>query len=239
MPVRRSVFSALAVLLLASPAIADVITVPNYSFENPVTPFATPSIDVWQSSFGYASQTAGVFVNTGTDAADHITNLDQNQAAFMFQVTGLSLSQTLSDTFQAGSTYQLTVGIQGGGGMPLNAPMALELYYLDGGGNPVPVATSTVLNTNPAGNNITFLPDRQLLMANPVLPGDPEVGKNIGVALVQTQTAAGQYYWDLDNVRLATVPEPGSIALLAAGGLGLCVLARRRMLAKRACAAGG
>jgi hypothetical protein len=212
---------------------SDPISVPNYSFENPTTPFATPSIDIWQSSFGYASQTMGVFLNTGTDAADHITNLDQNQGAFMFAVPGLSLSQTLSTTYEVGQHYILTTGIQGGGGMPVGFPMEMELYYLDGGGNQVPVATSTVLNSN--AGTITFLPDQTLTSAA-VGAGDAFAGKNIGVSFIQTNNG-GQAYWDLDNVRLTAVPEPGTVALLAAGSLGLLAFARRRLFAKKAAAA--
>ena len=150
----RLLFSAFAVLLLASPALSVAINVPNYSFESPTTPFVTPSIDVWQSSYGYASNTAGVFVNSGTDSADHITNLDGNQAAFMVAAQGLSLSQTLSDTFQVGQHYTLTTSIQGDQNMPLNSTMEMELFYMSGG-SMVPVGIDTVQNSF-SGSGPTF-----------------------------------------------------------------------------------
>ena len=103
----------------------------------------------------------------------------------MFSNPGLEISQQLPNTFQVGQSYQLTVGIEGGGyGMVLGCPMEIGLYYLDGGGNQVMVGTTTVLNDIPAGN-ITDLPDRQLIIPA-VAASDPWAGQNIGVALIQT-----------------------------------------------------
>ena len=62
--------------------------------------------------------------------------LTHQQAAFVYDTPGLELSQTLSSTFQVGQSYQLTVGIAGGGGgMQLGSSMEIGLYYLDGNGN--------------------------------------------------------------------------------------------------------
>jgi hypothetical protein len=228
-------FAALAVLPFASPALSNTIPVLNSSFESPSTPYATAQIDDWQDSYGTADQSVGVFLNSPSGTSSYITNLSGSQGAFMFSAPGLSISQTLSNTYQVGQTYQLAVGIEGGGnGMPLNFPMTMELFYLDGGGNKVSVGSPTTVYNDNTGT-ITYLPDRVLTTA-PVGASDPWAGKNIGIELLQTNSdvSLSPFYWDIDNVRLQTVPEPGSMALLAAAGLSCFVLQRRRLLATQA-----
>ena len=238
---RRSLFSALAVLLLASPAPADTIPIPNGSFEAPIVngaPYATPNMSDWQKSpppawwtdKGYTSDqwnnAVGTFVNVPYAWIDNLdpsggTSVHQ-QAAFVFSDLGLQISQTLSTTYQVGSSYQLTVGIEGGGyGMALGVPMQIELYYLDGGGNQVPVGTTTVLNDLTlagTGDYITHLPDRVLTIPA-VAASDPWAGQNIGVALVQTAgTANAGGYWDIDNVRLVAITASTAVWTGAAVG---------------------
>jgi hypothetical protein len=159
----------------------------------------------------------------------------------MFATPGLQLSQTLSSTFQVGQSYQLTVGIAGGSGeygaMAVGTPMQIALYYLDGGGNQVLVDPYTVYSTAlPAVGYVNSLTDYQVTIPA-VAASDPWAGRNIGVALIQPYTAPlDGSYWDIDNVRLAVVPEPGSIVLLAAG-LTMLVLGRRWASRKRTRAA--
>ena len=244
--VRRSLFSAFALLLLTSPAFSGSIPIPNYSFESPtvadVSPYASANIDVWQKSpppaywtqLGYTSDqwynSAGEFYNV---PSPYIDNADGNQVGFMFSNPGLELSQQLSNTFQVGSPYQLTVGIEGGGyGMSPGYPMQIGLYYLNGG-NQVMVGTTTVLNTNTGP--ITHLTDYSVTIPA-VAASDPWAGQSFGIALIQTGGTGTGGYWDIDNVRLATVPEPSSMALLAAG-LSMLVLGRRWLLGKQTTAA--
>ena len=245
MLVRWSFFPALVVLLLASPALSDSIFIPNASFESPVTPPpASPVIDDWQKSpvpdywgaLGYAASdwfnSAGIFPNT----SPFIDNAYGSQVGFMFSNPGLVLSQTLTSTYQIGSPYQLTVGIEGGGyGMSVGYPMQIGLYYMSGGSQTL-LGTTTVLNNN--SGPITHLTDYTLTIP-PVAAIDPWAGQNIGVALIQTggpQELTGGY-WDIDNVRLAPVPEPGTIGLLAAAAVSLFALRRRRLFARRTVAA--
>ena len=91
--------SSVALILLAASLSlrAGTVTVPNYSFESPVTPFADPRIDSWQQIPEPPNQTSGVFLNTPSGSSDHINNCDGNQAAFLFSaileigmVSGLS-----------------------------------------------------------------------------------------------------------------------------------------------------
>ncbi|MGA2035920.1 MAG: PEP-CTERM sorting domain-containing protein [Thermoguttaceae bacterium] len=251
--VRRSLFPALAVLLFASPVLSEMIPIPNGSFEDPTVgnaaPYASPDMSDWQKSpppswwagTGASTdqwyQSVGTFLNVPFEPID---NVDGNQAAFMFSNPGLEISQQLTNTFQVGTSYQLTVGIAGGSyGMAIGCPMEIGLYYLDGSGNQVMAGTTTVVNdaTLAQGSYVTHLTDYQLTIPA-VAASDPWAGQNIGVALIQTadlSNAGG--YWDIDNVRLTatTAPEPGSIALLVAG-LAMLVL-RRRLFAKQTAAA--
>ena len=227
---RRSMFSALAVLLLTSPALSDSISVPNYDFASPYVPDEPPYAaagfsdwvqsppPAWWTADGYTSQqwadSAGLFVNVPYEWIDNLvpsggTSVHQ-QAAFMFATPGLEISQVLASTFRVGTSYRLTVGIQGGGeGMPIGCPMEIGLYYLNATGNQVMVGTATVLNGNSLSSSgsssyINHLPDYSLTIPA-VTAGDPWAGQGIGIALLQTSTTADEGgYWDIDNVRLTT-----------------------------------
>jgi hypothetical protein len=246
---RGSLLSALIVLsLLAAPARSQSLTVPNGSFESPyyamVSPYAGPNIDVWQkapapgwwTAAGYSAEqwtdSAGIFVNvTNTPGITPIDNCDGRQLAFMFSVPGYELYQSLGTTYQVGQSYQLTVGIQGGGyGMQVGCPMAIELYYTDANGNRIPVGATQATNTNSTGV-LSHLTDYTLTIPA-VAASDPWAGQNIGVDLVQSANSSqAGGYWDVDNVRLTASPEPGSMTLLAVAGIGM--LAARRWRASK------
>ncbi len=225
---RRTVLSALAVLLLSSPALSQPvpIPVPNYDFSDPYVanfpPYAVPGTSDWVQSpqpawwttgNGPWQDAVGTFVNVPSEWIDNLvpsggTSVHQ-QAAFMFSDPGLQLSQTLSSTFQVGEAYQLAVSIEGGGqGMPPGTPMEIGLYYLDSSGTQatqVMVRTTTVLNdlalSGSPGSYISHLPDRYLAIPA-VAAGDPWAGQNIGIALIQPNSGTTGGYWDVDNVRL-------------------------------------
>src|SRR5439155_12475624 len=82
---------------------AGSISVPNNSFESPVTVFVDTHIDSWQKSAkppwydesgGYLwDQLTGTFKNTPTNSSDHIDNCDGNQAAWMFAVPEVAIFQ--------------------------------------------------------------------------------------------------------------------------------------------------
>jgi hypothetical protein len=253
----RSLFSTLALLLLTSQLFSQPISVPDFDFSNPAgakdVPFATipstsaglgswqvsPPPTYWTMSGASADQwyeSTGVFYNDPTGA--YITNTSGSQCGYMFANIGMALSQTLSTTYQPGKSYQLTVGLGGGSGrtapMPQGTPIDIGLYYLDGTGNPQFVGTTEVSwsGSLPAGY-VTSLTDYSLTIPA-IGMGDLAAGKNIGVAIFEPATAPTDgSYWDVDNVRLAAVPEPASLAMFAGGGVGLFLL-RRRLFAKRA-----
>ena len=159
-----------------------------------------------------------------------IDNVDGRQAAFMFAPPGYELFQQLAALYEIGQSYHLTVGIVGGGyGMPAGTPMEIRLYYLDAGSNRVTAGATVVTNTNTTGN-LTHLTDYTLDLPA-VTAGDAWAGKAIGIQLISTADFSNaQGYWDIDNVRLTSAPEPASMALTLVGAGALWV--RRRYAAR-------
>lgn len=222
---------------------AATVDIPNGSFESPVyrvAPYATANIDAWQKAAvpawwtqpaEYWTSMAGVFWNV--PGATHIDNVDGEQAAFLFAMPGVELYQDLSAVYEVGQSYQLTGGFQGGGqAMLLGVPVELRLYYRDGDGNRVTLGAAEVLNATDESLPHAAHLDSGQLQTLPVLASDPWAGKSIGVQIVSTvpfQTAGG--YWRIDDIRLASVPEPAS-AFLLMGGATLLTWRRGRGKAK-------
>jgi hypothetical protein len=256
---RSSLFSTFVFLLFASRAFSQSTPIPDFNFLNPpnanlapfaVIPSTSAGIGSWQvppptPGFLFYEETAGsqtaaqatanwynqagVFYNNPSN--QFITNLSSSQGGYIFDTPGLSLTQTLSSTFQVGKPYQLTVALGGGGefgAMPLGDPIQLGLYYMSGGSQTF-VGTTTVMNdgSNWNGSYVDHLTDYSLFIPA-VLPGDPWANQNIGVALIEPDSAYGSAsFYDIANVRLNAVPEPGSVALLLAAGLSIFGMCRR------------
>jgi hypothetical protein len=208
---------------------AASVAVPNYSFENPPTAFADTNIVDWvksptpfwydETANGPWAQLTGVFANSPPDSPnnDHIVNCDGNQGAFLFALPGVALFQdqaaatnsTFNPTFDVNKAYDLTVGVIGnGGGMSNGVTLQLWIYYRDASSNMIPIAATTVTNSD------TQFPDRNHFIDFtahlPIVQAtDPWAGKNIGVEIISTvdfSLAGG--YWDLDNVRLISSQKP-------------------------------
>ncbi|MEI9894981.1 MAG: PEP-CTERM sorting domain-containing protein [Chthoniobacter sp.] len=211
-----------------------VIPVDNFSFENPTTTFVTTVMPSWQKVSQAADfdpnqgftwdQESGIFVNTPpSSTTDHVTNLDGNQSAYLFSDQGVGIYQTLSATYQLGQSYHLTVGIIGqGGGMPDGATIQIQLYYL------TPDNTMVTLASTTATENATNFPDHTTMFdysadVSTVGLFDVWLGRPIGIEIISPETGAAFLggYWDVDDVRLTSAPEPASAALLAIGGLAL------------------
>lgn len=239
--------TALAVGLatVAGSVQAQLLNIPNASFESPPTGFVSININSWQkapkpgyfdeSAFGFLwIQTAGIFANTAPGAPDHIDNVAGNQSAYLLAFPGVTLSQDLSSStgkFQPGFSYDLTVGLLGKGMADGNF-FTLSLYYRDGGNNQVPVNSLPIIYTAAGLPSTTHLTDFTVHLPA-VQPGDAWAGKDIGVEM-QSVFGTGAGYWDVDNVRLTAtaVPEPVSVGVTALG-LGGLVLARH-LLRRRA-----
>jgi hypothetical protein len=247
---------SLAAVLAAGGALqAATLGVPNGSFESQVAPqtypYITTLVDSWQkapkpawfdeTAYGlYWDQTAGLFQNTPSGATNHIDNMDGNQGLYLLAFPQVSLSQDYNTTdwnhatpthdfnarFEVGMAYRLTVGVIGGaGGMPEGTSMLIGLYYRDVSDSPVMVATTAITYSASTFPNTTHFVDFTVDVPT-VQASDAYAGQQMGVQLITT-SGTGAGYWDVDNARLETVPEPATYGLLALG-LGGLLLARRR-----------
>ncbi len=211
---------------------AAPIPIPNASFESPPTVFVETRIDAWQETAKPASydendgytwdQLTGVFLNTPSPSADHIDNCHGNQAMYLFAVPEVGIFQDYDSVdwldmapthefnaiFEAGKSYNLTVGVIGGGGGMLNgASLELSFYYRDASSNKVTVAATNIVHSTTLFSNTTHFVDCSLDLL-PVRPTDPWAGKYIGVKILSTVPAAqAGGYWDVDNVRLTSIRE--------------------------------
>lgn len=249
---RRSRTAALFVLGTGS-ALAAAIPVPNGSFEAPTPPPGFPvnvKINSWQETpqpawfnpadFGGMTwdQLTGVFPNPAASDPTHIDNADGQQAAYLFAVPGAGLFQDYASvawnettpshafdaTYAVGVAYELNVGVLAGPGMGDGAGLRISLYYRDGTDSMVTVAARDVAFSAAEFPTVTHLNDYQVTLPI-VAANDAWAGQKIGVSI--TVTAPGASYWDVDNVRLAAIPEPQSLALLAVGAGALWFAVRR------------
>lgn len=202
-------------------------TVLNPSFESPGVPDGFPAItiiDSWQKTPdpgfppGQWDQLSGLFENAPVGDPRHIENADGNQVAFLFAVAGVGISQQLGDTFAAGVSYELSLGLRGGGALTPGTTFQIGLFYMDGV-TPVTLA-STVVTATAEFTTTTQLFEVTATTA-PVQPGDAAVGKPIGVQLLAASNngAAGIAYWEADKVAVTAVPEPETYALFFGGAL--------------------
>lgn len=239
---RRISVAALLILMLGNfTTRAATIPVPNGSFEfpvpNPIFPISA-LIDSWQempepgwyatNGSGYSwDQITGLFGNTAPGSANHIDNMDGNCAAWLFAVPEAGYfqdyysvdwndsapSHAFDAIYEVGKSYQMTVGLFGGGaggngGMYLGATLELGLYYRDANSNRIPVAATSLTNSAELFTSNTNLIDFTVTVPT-VTAGDAWAGKHIGIQLLSTVTPELQGgYWDLDNVRLVSTLTP-------------------------------
>ncbi len=205
------------------------VAVPNYSFESPVTQFADPRIDSWQkvaapatfdtNIFGAWDNLAGVFANSSATNVDYIENADGTQLAYLFGYPQMAIFQDNSSidwsnavpthafapVFQAGKTYQLTLGVTSSREKPLTVGSTLEvsLYYRNASNAMVTVASTQITYDTNVFANLSRLVD--FTLQTPVVrTSDPWAGQNIGIKIESTvapQLIGG--VWDVDNVRLS------------------------------------
>ena len=218
--------------LAAVSAPAQLVPVPNHSFELPRTEFAFPMVDSWQTTpkpdwydeeqNGPWFQLVGVFKNSAPTEGDHIPNLEGDQALFLFNIptagvfqdynsvggTNAAPSHEFAARFEPGKSYVLTAGVLGGlGGMTNGASLLMSLYYRDSNGAPVTVAAQPIVHSTNLFRGNPLLIDFSLETAE-VDPSDPWAGQHLGIMFVSTsgaETSGG--YWDLDNVRLRAVEK--------------------------------
>ena len=188
------------------------ILIDNASFEDPAIDLELNPFGVDVSATGWAEidldaefgTHIGVFVNTAEGEEDHFSNSDGNQLAYMTAISGEALEQELEATYKALGLYQLTAAV----GVSYRTPpdpadptytLELALFYLRGQDDSVDIVSRTI---SANGLSSTRLQDFSVVL--PVgQPGDPWIGKPIGVAIRATGSEVGQGgAWVLDNVRL-------------------------------------
>lgn len=226
-------FAAAVAWSCAVPADAGPLSVPNGSFELPATTYVSINITSWQKSPrppGYVeeggflwTQLTGAFKNTPTNSADHIDNMEGTQAIWLFAVPEVALFQDYDSVggtntqstheftaqFLPGHSYEMTVGvIGGGGGMLPGVPLQLSLYFRNAASNRVPVAQATVLHSLSNFPATTHFQDITLRVPT-VRASDPWANRYLGIEFRSTVTTNMEGgYWDLDNVRLVETAEP-------------------------------
>jgi hypothetical protein len=175
--------------------------------DNHVTRWSrTPKPEWYDESGGFTwDQLFGVFKNTEPGAEDHIDNVEGAQAIYLFAVPEAGIYQDQlkpSETFEIGRSYQLTAGLLGGGGMTNGVTLEMSLYFVDGSGNRVTVASTNVTYDTTRFSTRNHLVDIQLDVP-PVRAGDAWAGQPIGLRFLSRvdPTLVGGY-WDIDNVRL-------------------------------------
>ena len=208
---------------------------PNSSFEFPETDFVANEFVGWEKSpqpFWYTDPffpwdyLFGQFLNTTNGASDHIDNIDGRQAAYMFALADVALFQdyiSLGTTnatpshdfnlkYERGNSYNLTVGVLGGGGgMSNGVPFVISFYYRDAASNRVTIASTTITNSKTLFPTNTHFTDFQVQV--PVVKGgEPWAGKHVGVQLASGLTLLDSAlfggYWNVDNIRVQIVRDP-------------------------------
>jgi hypothetical protein len=209
--------------ILANAAVAASISIPNYSFELPTTPFVATVVDSWQQAPSPDFQLTGVFLNVGAPPEPPIDNCDGLQAAYLFANPGVALFQDYDSTdytnqspthafdavFEVGKAYTLTVAVIGGGGAMTNGvTLDLSLYYRDAESNMVTVGDTVIAYTPDLFPSHYHFVDFQAHVPT-VQAGDPWAGQHIGIQLLSTvDPSLASGYWDLDNVRLVSTVTP-------------------------------
>jgi hypothetical protein len=230
----------LAMGLSPDPVRAANIPVLNGSFESPTPtppfPVAT-DVDFWQDEpqpvwfdpdgFGFTwAQTTGAFPNPPEGNPGRLTNMDGAQGGYVLALPGAGMSQELDATYEVGLSYTLTVGMASSSSQQLQVgnTFELSLYYLDALDALVTVASTPITYDTTGFPVLTEFVDFTVNLGE-VQAGDAWAGENIGIRLLATSGTGAS--WDLDNVRLQAIPEPGTWALLALG-LGAGLVYQRR-----------
>lgn len=249
----KSLFRVAILTLLvsqASLAIAGSISVPNHSFEDPVTT-GMIGFHTWTRIGGGGGDpgeynpyeflqpgpnTYYVGANPSTDPAKGgagYAGIDGENLAFAFQSpVGSGFQQTLSTVFTAHTSYTLTVA-EGRRNGTQAAPTLGSMIELLAGNT---VVASSIDNVGPAPG--TFFDQTAYLASSDSFSS--LYGEALTIRIVTTLPYTTRYQaTDWDNVRLDSVgpteavPEPTTLALLVSGAVAMFAyrLKRRKFVA--------
>lgn len=226
------IVGAVAVGLSPLAVQADAIAVGDASFETPdvsvslaaVFPVLTPgtrSYDAW----GTESSNAGVVLNGQYDRA--YTNLDGAQCGWMDVLTqGAVVYQDLTTaTYQVGKAYTMTIGLGRLAYGDMDHTLNVALFAREGQTNTNYVAGSVTVRYGDL--SATKMTDC-IISVPTVQSTDAWAGKPISIWLVNQGGAGAGGCWNYDDVRLASIPEPATLYLLAMAFCGLSAYAWRR-----------
>jgi hypothetical protein len=229
----------LLISVISATASGEPIAVPNFSFESPPVerddknPFgALPFIDDWdETAVGPGDedhQNTGVFINTDVGEPDHIINPHLDRLGFISSLIGNAVRQELTQSFEAGRAYTLTVAVGTSMMFGVGATERLEvaLFYFQGG------VEQVISSTFVAGSEVSATSLIDVMVAMPTVnPGDAWAGLPIGVLIRPDETDAddtqGEGFWNVDHVRL----EASALDAPAASAWGITLAALGMMTA--------
>ena len=226
----KLVLSSIIGLASISLAQAGPITLVNPSFEQPGTDKISTgwsTVPGWGFFNGAATATdSGVENDSPLDGVmnAYLNAADSHAGIYPSQQTAYSISsgEGFQLTFDARYTYGST-GPGGGWSQPMSAPEQIQadLYYVSGG---VPVVfASDVITWDANGAGTPWVTYSFTGVAPLAAAGDL-----LGVDFQNISADPNYYNWsEVDNVKLSSVPEPASMALIGLGGLALVALRRR------------
>lgn len=202
---KRVVCIIALLVAIASPGLASIITVKNYSFEQP----GSGKIVGWDNAGsdipGWNSDTAAT--GSGLES-DWPGSSDGTWAGFV--MNGDPSVYNLTDyVIQAGDQFTLQVDAQDNWSATPPGLLKIDLFFDDNGGRSI-LETMTVQTS---WGWPTFILNHTVAGLG--------VGKQIGIQLTNVTADHDTSWIGLDNVRLDVIPEPATMALLSLGILGM------------------
>ena len=216
--------SFLATIAFVSSSLAGPITVPNFSFELNGPGYTTPTDWTRTTVSGGEVFSSNAYISnavaTGKTGNQFVQlNVDNLFVPAAFTENRLTNTASLG-TFAANTTYTLTVSLANGGGGASDWSSIIRLLGNSG-------AVAAELNTVSSALAYNSFSDFSLVLNTASAPS--WVGQSIYVQLVNSSKNINGREALFDNVRLNSVPEPATWALLAGTGTFFMVMRRRRL----------